>query len=205
MKDKILEGAHSLFIQYGVRSVSMDDVARALSMSKKTLYQHFSNKDDLVTEAVRLHMEREAREFDDIHDEADNAIEELFLLSRCMREHLMNLNPSLLYDLQKYHANAWELFQQFKKQYLMGQIRRNLERGIAEGFFRSEINAKVLAIYRVESVQLVFNDQLFPRPEFDFANVQLQVFDHFVHGLLSDKGRALYQQHLEMNLKNHSN
>ncbi len=204
MKDKILEGAHSLFIQYGVRSVSMDDVARALSMSKKTLYQHFSNKDDLVTEAVRLHMEREAKEFDDIHEEADNAIAELFLISRCMREHVLNLNPSLLYDLQKYHANAWELFQQFKKEYLMGQISRNLDRGIQEGFYRKEINAKVLAMYRVESVQLIFNDQLFPRPEFDFADVQMQVFDHFVHGLLSDLGRELYRTHLEMNSENHS-
>lgn len=195
MREKILEGAHSLFVQYGVRSVSMDDVARALSVSKKTLYQHFTNKDSLVTETVNLHTEQERKEFEDIKTNAKDAIEELYMISKCMRDHVYKLNPSLMYDLQKYHTGAWELFQRFKADFLLGMIVHNLERGITEGSYRSGINPKILAIMRIELVQLIFNDQIFPRSEFNFIEVQLQVFDHFVNGILSEKGRVLYQQY----------
>ncbi|MEQ8241140.1 MAG: helix-turn-helix domain-containing protein [Cyclobacteriaceae bacterium] len=106
MKQKIVEGAEKLFMQYGVRSVSMDDVAREVSMSKKTLYQHFSNKDALVSEVGRHHMEKEKIELSNATSQAQNAIEELHLLSRCMRENIFKMNPSLLYDLQKYHREA---------------------------------------------------------------------------------------------------
>lgn len=173
----------------------MDDVARALSMSKKTLYQYFANKDELVTEAVKLHMEGERKEFSQIKEESSNAIEELFKLSKCMREHVFKVNPSLLYDLQKYHADAWEVFQDFKKEFIQGQVMTNLERGVKEGYYREGLNAEVLAILRMETIQLIFNDQIFPRAKFDFVEVQMEVFNHFVYGILSEKGKQLYQQY----------
>ncbi|MFH6981912.1 TetR/AcrR family transcriptional regulator [Marinoscillum luteum] len=203
-KERILEGAHSLFIQYGVRSVSMDDVARELAMSKKTLYLHFSNKDELVTEVVRFHMDGEMAEFGRVIESASNAVDEIFKLAKCMREHAFRVNPSLLYDLHKYHADAWAIFQEFKSEYLVGQIIDNIERGKREGYYRLELNARVLAILRMEIVQMVFSDQVFPRSEFDFIEVQMQVFDHFVHGLLSEKGKQLYQEYQSQEVNNHS-
>lgn len=173
----------------------MDDVARALSMSKKTLYQFFDNKDRLVTEVVQLHMDRERIEFAEIANKAKNAIEELYLLSKCMREHVFKINPALLYDLQKYHGTAWGIFQQFKSEFMQKQVVQNIERGMSEGYYRDSLNPQVLAILRLEVVQLIFNDQVFPRNQYDFVEVQLQVFDHFVHGLLSPKGKELYDQY----------
>ena len=188
LREKIIEGAQALFIQYGIRSVSMDDVARALSMSKKTLYQHFSNKNELVTDAVENYMKGEMQEFADIQDHSSNSIEELYNLSKCMREHVFKINPSMLYDLQKYHADAWEIFQQFKNRFLRGQIMDNINKGVQEGYYRPEIDPRVIAVLRLETVQMAFNDQIFPRMEFNFLEVQMQLFDHFVHGILSDKG-----------------
>lgn len=179
----------------------MDDVARELSVSKKTLYQYFDTKDALVSAAVAMHMEGEREEFSGIRQVAENAIQELFLLSRCMREHVFKINPSLLYDLQKYHPDAWEIFQQFKKMYIIGQIRENIERGVKEGYYRQEINPEVLAILRMEAVQIAFNEQVFPRNKFDLVDVQMQVFDHFVHGLLSAKGKELYQHYQQQEEK----
>ena len=85
MKDKIIEGAEKLFFQYGVRSVSMDDVARELSMSKKTLYQYFTNKEELVTEVARTHLISEKEQFQNIAQSAQNALEELFSISKCLQ------------------------------------------------------------------------------------------------------------------------
>ncbi len=192
LKEKIVKGAQGLFIQYGIRSVSMDDVARALSMSKKTLYQHFSNKNELVTQAVENYMNEEMDEFSEIHDNSDNAIEELFYLSKCVRQHVFKLNPSMLYDLQKYHADAWDIFYRFKNRFLKGQMVGNIKKGIAEGHYRKEVDPNVISTLRLESVQMVFNEQVFPRSDFNFRDVQIQLFDHFVHGILSDQGKKLY-------------
>ncbi|MFY0605285.1 MAG: TetR/AcrR family transcriptional regulator [Cyclobacteriaceae bacterium] len=195
MKEKILEGAHNLFVQFGVRSVSMDDVANRLSVSKKTLYQHFESKDALVSEAVKLHMAGEMEHFNSIAISSQDAIDELINITRCLREHVFKINPSLLFDLQKYHADAWETFQKFKKEFLMNQITTNISRGISEGYYRDSLDPKIMAIIRIETVQFAFDDRVFPRSEFDFQEVQMQMMDHFTQGLLSEKGRNLYQQY----------
>src|SRR3954467_98173 len=106
-KEKILKGAETLFMKYGVRSISMDDIARHLSVSKKTLYQHFADKEDIVTMACKAHLERSTKEFEEVKSEAKNAIEELATLSLCLRKNMEDMNPSLLFDLQKYHPKAW--------------------------------------------------------------------------------------------------
>lgn len=195
MKEKILEGALTLFTQYGVRSVSMDDVARELSVSKKTLYQHFKNKDDLVSEAVRRYLTHEKENFEGIKQSSENAVVEIFNMSRCLREHTFKINPSLIYDLQKYHAAAWSIFEEFKNTVIIDSVCRSLVRGKEEGYFREEINPIVLAVLRMEVMQLLFSEQAFPRSEYNRSEVQRQVFDHFVHGILSDKGKELYQQY----------
>ena len=174
----------------------MDDVAREASMSKKTLYQYFDNKDGLVLEVALNHFEKETKEFEDIFGQANDSIHEILLVSQCLRKHVFRMNPSLLYDMQKYHGRAWDEYLQFKHSTVRGHIERNIERGKSEGFFREEIDAKVLSILRVEGVQLVFNTKIFPRGEFDFATVQLQILDHFVHGLLTDKGRKKYEEYI---------
>ena len=174
----------------------MDDVARALAVSKKTLYLHFTNKDELVADVVRLHLESEKEEFGQIAGISANSIEELVHLSKCMRQHSFRINPSLLHDLQKYHAEAWAIFQEFKKEFIKNQIIDNIRRGIEEGYYRADLDPDILAILRMEIIQMVFSDDIFPRSTFDFVEVQMKVFDHFVHGLLSDKGRKLYQQYL---------
>lgn len=182
----------------------MDDVSRAASMSKKTLYQYFDNKDGLVSEVALNHFQRETAEFEDIEKEAKDAIHEILLVSQCLRQHVFRMNPSLLYDMQKYHGQAWDQYQNFKQGTIRAHIERNIERGKEEGYFRSEINAKVLSILRVEGVQLVFNTKIFPREAFDFREVQLQILDHFVHGLLTDKGKILYEEYINQESTNHT-
>lgn len=196
-KEKIINSAEELFIQFGIRSVTMDDVAREASMSKKTIYQYFDNKDTLVSEVALNHFEKETKEFEEIYGESQDAIHEILLVSQCLRKHVFRMNPSLLYDMQKYHGKAWDEYQKYKHSTIRGHIERNIERGKQEGYFRKELNARVLSILRVEGVQLVFNTKLFPRGDFDFPTVQLQILDHFVHGLLTTKGKEKYERYIE--------
>src|SRR5689334_1592301 len=101
-KDKILSGADSIIVEYGVRSTSMDDIARHLSVSKRTLYQHFADKEDIITMVSQAHMQRSLEEFNDIRANASNGIDELARMSVCLKRNMEEINPTLLFDLQKY-------------------------------------------------------------------------------------------------------
>jgi len=192
-KEKIVEGAGELFMRYGVRSVTMDDVARELGMSKKTLYQFFTNKDDLVLEVSKAHIEREKIEFGEIKAVSKNALDELFSITKCLRISMQRVNPSLLFDLQKYHPSAWDLFLDFKYNFIRSMVERNVTKGVEEGYYRSEITPDVMAKLRMEQVQMAFDPKVFPPSEYDLVEVQMQVLDHFIQGLLSHQGRKLYE------------
>jgi AcrR family transcriptional regulator len=199
IKDRIIQGAAELFLKYGVRSVSMDDVARHLSVSKKTLYQYFADKDEMVTMVVVHHMEKDTKQYDGFHQTAKNAIEELVKISACMKRDFQKLHPSLLFDLQKFHAKAWSVWMGHKEVHIKDSIVRNLKQGIEEGFFRPEINVEVLAIARLELIQLTFDDTVFPADKYNLPEVNIQLFEHFVYGLLTDKGRKMYEKYKQQN------
>ena len=107
MKEKIIEGAGSLFLRYGIRSVSMDDIANNLAISKKTLYQYFKDKDDIVTKATKAIIDADRKSFVEIREGAENAIDELSKVSKCLRRMIDEMNPSLLFDLQNiFHGHG---------------------------------------------------------------------------------------------------
>ncbi len=196
MKEKIIEGANQLFMRYGVRSVTMDDIASHLAISKKTIYQFFKNKDELVTTVSTAHMEMEKSEFEHIEETSDNAIIEIIEVSVCFRNHMKEFNPKLLFELKKYHPVAWAVYTRFKLEFVKGHIERNIVKGIAEGYYREEIDPEILALHRIEQVEMIFDDRIFPKDKHDFAAVQMQLFDHFIHGLLTNKGREIFNQYL---------
>lgn len=195
IKEKIIDAASRLFHRYGVRSVSMDDIAHHLSISKKTIYQEFKDKDEIVTTAFKMHMEMEKEEYDEIQTVARDPIDELTRVSVCMRKDFRDINPSLLFDIQKYHAKAWQCWLDFKNNYVYGMILKNLEKGIEMGYFRKDINVNVLSKLRLEQVQMAFDTQLFPPAEDDLATIQMQFFEHFIRGILSAKGTELYEKY----------
>ncbi len=198
-REKILKGAEELFTKFGVRSISMDDIARRLSVSKKTLYLHFADKEDIVTMSCKAHIDKHADEFKRIQDTARNAIDELAKISVCLKRNVQDMNPSLLFDLQKYHPRAWAEWVKHKNEFIRCSVVRNLKQGIEEGHFRPEINPAIIAAVRLELVQLAFNEDVFPREHFRLAEVHEQIFDHFVFGLVTEKGRKLYQKYKEVN------
>jgi TetR/AcrR family transcriptional regulator, cholesterol catabolism regulator len=197
IKDKILTGAEGLFMKYGIRSVSMDDIARQLSVSKKTLYQHFADKDELVTLMSQMHMQREVKEYEAIKNASENSIDELNKISFQIKCDLENMNPSVLFDLQKFHPKAWTLWLTHKNDFINHSIVRNLKQGISEGYYRQELNPEIISISRLVLIEAGFDERLFPKEKFNLLEVHSQFFDHFVYGLCTDKGRKLYQKYKE--------
>lgn len=195
IREKLLRGAEELFLKYGVRSVSMDDIARHLSVSKKTIYQYFVDKDEIVTQVTMQHMEQTKSGLDAVEAMSKNALDELMRISAFIRKNMNEMNPSLLFDLKKYHPKAWAAWLDHKNKHMKESVVRNLKQGIEEGLYRSNLNPEILAFLRIETIQMQFDGLLVPNEKFRLVDVQVQLLDHFMYGLLTDKGRKLYEKY----------
>jgi AcrR family transcriptional regulator len=195
--EKIIEASHDLFMRFSIKSITMDDLARHLSISKKTIYQFFKDKNDLVLQVTRAHLEEEKREIQTIKENTSNAIETLIEESMCLRRNITDMNPSLLFDLRKYHHQAWSLYLEYKENVYIRSLVETLETGVAEGLFRKEIDPEILAVLRVEQIQMSLENLIYNRTRFAFQEVQIQLFNHFLNGLVSDKGRKLLKKYEE--------
>jgi TetR/AcrR family transcriptional regulator, cholesterol catabolism regulator len=189
--ERIAKEANNLFKRYGVRSVSMDDLAQHLGISKKTIYQHYEDKDALVTEAIRS----EVKLIEDVCKEhfglSDNAIEEIFMVMRFVDQFYRNMNPSILFDLQKFHSGAFQLVQNHKEKFFTGVVRQNLQRGIAEGLYRPELNVDIITSFHVESTMLTFVPGVFDYSRHTMGDVNHALLEHYLYGIVSMKGHKL--------------
>lgn len=149
----------------------------------------------MVFSVTEMYVLRDREQLEEVANNAKNAVEELVGLSGCLRENFRDMNPSLLFDLQKYHHKAWNVWLAFKNQFIREQIERSIDQGKEEGYFRPELDTKILAIMRLETIQFPFDPILYPKNDYSLINVQTQIFDHFIHGLFTDKGRKLYEKH----------
>lgn len=195
--DRIKQKAHDLVMQYGIRSVSMDDIATALGMSKKTIYQYFSDKDELVEAVIKDKIE--CNQADCLKDKqaARDAIHEVFLAIEMMQEMFANMNPSIISDMEKFHPKSYAIFHQHKYNFLYKVLKENIERGIAEELYRPDIDAEVLIKARLETMMLPFNQLVYPKNKYRLIDVEIALTEHFLFGLASAKGHKLilkYQQ-----------
>lgn len=200
-KERILVRAHELFNKYGIRSVSMDDIAAQLGMSKKTLYQYFVDKEELVGACFSIVMEQHRSQCTADQKRADNPIHEIFLALDMTQEVFAEMNPSVLYDMEKYHPAAFKKFHEFKYAFLYGVIKSNLERGVQDDLYRAEIDVDVLARLRIESVMLPFNTDIFPNNRTQLIHIEQQLFEHFLYGLATAKGQKLIQKYKNQRVK----
>lgn len=199
IQERIRLKADELFRRYGIRSVTMDEIATQLGMSKKTIYQYYADKDQLV-DAVAIDEINYSQECC-LKDAAvsENAIEEIFRVMEFVEVMFRNMNPSMLHDLEKYHPGGYRKFLEHKNKFLFEMIKKNIERGIKEELYRPEIDTEIMARYRLESMMLVFNTSLFPSSKFNLVKLHKEILEHFLYGLATLKGYKLilkYKQQL---------
>ncbi len=188
VKNRIIEQALSLFKRYGVRGVTMDDIARHLAISKKTIYQYFSDKNQIVIECVLCNSEEHENQICKIDAQTEDTIERMFKISEHIRTLLRSVNPALLYDLQKYHPKAWQLHQQHMFEHNKKHLMEIMEKGVKEGYFREELDLEALATMRIHQIAMGFNPEIFPIQQYDIPQLQLQFFEHFLYGICTQKG-----------------
>ena len=193
--DRIIEGGEELFLKAGIKSVTMDDIAKHLGMSKKTIYQFFKDKNDLVIALVKKKLKDDEDQMCTIISQSGNVIEEMINMMKCSEEIFSKINPVAVHDMQKYYPNAWKEFQNFKAEVLIHKMEQLLTKGIDQGYIRPEIDVRIIAKMHVNLVEMGFNNSIFPIAEFNIWKVQKQFMEHFNYGICTLKGVKLLNQH----------
>lgn len=193
--DRIIQGGEELFLKAGIKSVTMDDIATHLGMSKKTIYQFFKDKNELVMALVKKQLQDDEDRMNNIIGQSGNVVEEMINMMKCSEEIFSRINPIVIHDMQKYHPDAWKLFQTFKTDVIIHKLEELLEKGIKQGYIRPDVDVKILARMRVYQVELGFNAHIFPVAEFSTWKVQYQFLEHFNYGICTLKGYKLLNQY----------
>jgi AcrR family transcriptional regulator len=205
MQDRILNKARELMFQTGVKHVTMDDLATQLGISKKTIYQFFKDKDALVSSVVEFELANHALICNQSMEAADNAVHEIFLLMNVIQEMFNRMNPLALFEIEKYYPLAFEKIKNHKDDFIFSMISANLEKGIAEGLYRKDVDITILSKYRLETSLIPFNIHVFHPSKFDMLKVNLQIIEHFVYGVATLEGHKLMDEYKITSTINNNN
>jgi len=200
-QSRILTKTHELFMLYGIRSVSMDEIANHLGISKKTIYQYFKDKDALVEGVINIEIEMHQDEFSKYAAISENAIHEIFLTLDTVEEMLKHMNPSVMFDLQKYHRTAFEKFRTHKNTFFYEITKANIERGKQEGLYRADIDVDVLTRYRLANMFLMFDFEHFPSNKFTPIQIISETTDNFLHGMSTQAGLKIIETYKQERIK----
>jgi AcrR family transcriptional regulator len=200
-QERIVGKAHELFMRYGIRSVSMDEVANQLGISKKTIYQFYTDKDALVEDVIDIELSKSEQGCTMHKKHSENPIHEIFMAVDMLLEMLSQMNPTLIFDLERYHPKAFRKYSEYKNKFLLSIIKENLDTGKADGLYRDEINTDIMARFRLASIFLVFNPEWLPMGKHALPAVITEITDNFLYGLTTPKGQKLIQKYKQQRQK----
>jgi AcrR family transcriptional regulator len=198
MQDRILLKARDLMFQNGLRQVTMDDLATQLGISKKTIYQYYKDKDDLVKAVVGYELKSHQIMCHNCEANAENAVHEMFLVMETIKEMAKTMNPGTLMELEKYFPSAFDIIKKHKEEFFLSLIRDNINKGIQQGFYRAGLEVEILSKFRLETIFIPYNLHIYPLSKFDTVNVHSQLMEHFVYGLMTVKGYELMEQYKQL-------
>lgn len=199
-KDRIAAKAHELFLRYGIRSISMDEIAAHLGISKKTIYQSYEDKDSLVEAVTDIEIQLNMKDCAHCLEQSANAIHEVFLAVDMVQEMLKGMNPSIIFDLEKYHPKAFRKMNEHKNDFFSRITKENIERGMREGLYRSDINADIMSRFRVSTMFMILAPDML-LSKYNPAVILREMTENFLFGMATSKGTELIQQYKQQRLK----
>ena len=188
MKSTIIEKATKLFLQLGFKSVTMDDLAVSLGISKKTLYIHFENKHQLVKEVASSIFEKVTSDIIKIKEGTSNPIEELHCVKMEAMKYLGSEKTSPNYQLQKYFPKIYEDLKAKEYQYLGKMVKNSLQNGIDSGLFRAEIDVEFVSRLYLNGMRGIRDIEIFPIEQFKIEHLFENYLDYHLRAIVTPKG-----------------
>jgi len=202
MEQRIVEKAQELFFRFGLKNVTMDDIATKLGMSKKTIYQFYTDKDTLIDAVVQREIDNDVVECAEHLLISENAVHEVFLALDMMQEMMSTMNPVIFFEMQKYYPSAFKKMNDHKNKFLYKIIKENIEKGIKEELYREGINIEIITKFRIESIFIAFNTELFPPNKYSLFQIETEMMEHFLYGICTTKGQKQLTKYKNQRKKN---
>jgi AcrR family transcriptional regulator len=202
IKSRIGKKADELFRRYGVKSITMDEISEQLGISKKTIYQSFSDKNELVDKVVMDMLHKNQCSCEVRTKKAENAVQEVFLNMENVENMYANLNPSFVHDIERGHPAVYKKFYNYKCHFVFDMIKANIERGKEEKLYRQEMNTEIITRMKMETMLLPFNESVFPRNQFPIIYTHRELTEYYLFGMVTEAGRKLilkYQKERDKN------
>ncbi len=196
-KQEIAHKICSLYKSFGIKSITMDDAARHLGISKKTLYQYFSDKTELVQEAVTQEIKIKQNNFSPLSNKDFNALDELLAYHKIQIKMIFDYKPNFIYDLKKYYPDIYNKYVTVKREKIVESVKQNLLKGIKEGFFRADLDADIISRITLMRIEGMIHSGLFTIDEMMSPKVFTEIFIYHVYGIVTEKGRAYFENHKE--------
>jgi AcrR family transcriptional regulator len=193
---KILEEAKQLFMRIGIKSVSMDDIAQVLHISKKTIYKSFKDKRDLVNHVIDEKINFEKATLKKYALSNKNAIQRMIDFSRYISQSKKDLNPTMIYDMQKFYPDQWAKMEEFRTDYFKDTVKNNIKHVIQSGLFRSDINADIIALMYITLVSGMVQQFTSADNNYQFQTIHFQMVSYHLHGICTEEGRTYLKQHI---------
>jgi len=194
IKEHIIQQSLSLFLKKGVKQVNMAEVANNLGISKKTLYVHFDNKQDLVHHCFQRHNDLVSEMINTLAAQFENAIDELFAIDESCSLVMKQTNPYLLGELKRYYPNTWALIEQLKQKVLFDIMKNNLNNGVEQGIYRKDIDVNIIAKLMISRIDVLVNDEIFPLTQYDFRKLLTEIRIYHLRGISTLKGINYLEQ-----------
>lgn len=195
-KLEIVQKVCELYRQFGIRSVTMDDVVQELGISKKTLYQYFKDKTDLVLAVMEYDFETKSKEYQACFNDQINAVEELINYSLIQLKIIVDHKPTLIYDLKKYYPSVFNHFNKLKREQIYNGLLSNLKRGKKEGLYRADINAEMIARLNLVRMEGLMSTKFFKQEEIISRDFFKEILKYHAYGIVNEEGRKI----LELNI-----
>ncbi len=187
-KLNFLMQALEVFLKYGIKSVTMDELARQLGISKKTIYTYVKDKNELVEACLSVAHNKEQDDIAEICKDDSNAIDELLNIGMVVSERLKSIHPSIFFDLQRYYAEIFNRFNKESKTFVKSCVDKNLEKGIKQGYYRENINVEIMSRMYISFMDTLFMTEVFPSTEYAYNTVYSEYFRYHIRGISSEKG-----------------
>jgi AcrR family transcriptional regulator len=195
MKDKIISKASDLFLKIGFKSVTMDDIANEMSISKKTIYKYFCNKEILIEETTETGLKEINETIAQIVAKNHNAIEENFEIIKMFKEMFNNLETSPSYQLKKHYPGIFEKLTSKSKCECNLLFQQNIEKGIREGLYRSGLQIKNYIYFYYVLISNIHENIIFEK---ESKKVELDALEYHIRAMATPEGILELEKHLKM-------
>lgn len=190
----MLEKISAIYFECGIKSVTMDDLARKLGVSKKTLYLHFRDKKDVVEKVLMHQLQNHRCDMAYLEIKNANAIEQILAVSRFLVSFISRIHPSVNFDLEKYYPSIWKKLINYRQEHVFESIRNNMLKGIEEGLYRNDFNVDIIAWLYTNRIQAQIDSEFIQKSGITIEAFFHNLFTYHIRGIASAKGLLLLEK-----------